>query len=239
MNSPDQASATDPQRTTIGESAARQPRQERRGLFQRPDGSVDSGSDEIAPDAAIAPDASADHVADDTPPADLHPGITPPAPDRRARLVALAQWSIGPGRRWTATAGIVAALTALLILARGQPDSTAVDPIRSLAVGACFDFTETSFAFKPCDQPHDEEVYDRLTMPPGPFLGDEGTADAAAPICDARLADYVGRSASDFTYFDWPDPPGQHEWDHGDRVVICALARLDNAKITGTARAAK
>ncbi len=240
MNYPDRDRATDPQRTTFADGAGLQPRQEQRGVFQPSDRSVDSGSDDIPPDAPVAPDAPADHVPVDTSPANLHPGITPPSPDQRARLVALAKWSIGPGRWWTATAGIVASLAAVLVLARGQLDSTARDPIRSLAVGACFNLTDTTpFTLKPCDQPHDNEVYYRFTMPPGRYLGDQGTDATAVPICDARLADYVGRSASDLPYFDWPDTPDQIAWDHGDRVVICALARDDNAKITGTVRAAK
>jgi hypothetical protein len=157
----------------------------------------------------------------------------------RSRGRKLVDWAIGPGRGWTAILAATAGLASLIVLARVQLISGAVDPSRSLVTGDCYNLSNTSLTRLPCAQEHDDEVFYRLTLPAGPYRGDYRTTDAANKACDGHLADYVGPSGGASAYFSYSLPPDRVEWATGDRLVVCALARIDEQKITGTARATK
>jgi hypothetical protein len=156
-------------------------------------------------------------------------GAEPESLTRRARLHA---WSIGSGRWPIAAMSLTIGLVAFFVLARVPLESGTANPMARLTTAVCFNLSETQFAVLPCTQPHDNEVYYRYMLPPGSFPGDH--PDAVTSTCDARLADYVG-TAQASALFDWPLTPDQFEWAAGNRFAVCALARLDSGKITGSA----
>jgi hypothetical protein len=115
-----------------------------------------------------------------------------------------------------------------------------------LRVGDCFDVPAeidvvTDVQHRPCGDAHDAEVF---------FVADYSTAsDAAFPTdaaFDRNITDeclpafeaYTGRdwdASTDLDYFAFI--PLEEGWRDGDREVLCYLARVDGAKVTGSLRA--
>lgn len=118
--------------------------------------------------------------------------------------------------------------------------------VMSLRVGDCFDdpddLEEVVFdvAAVPCSGPHDNEVFS--VQPLGTafgdsYPGDEALSDHTYEVCSGGLFDsYVGTSYVDSSLEVFTFTPTQESWDEGDREFVCALFRLDFARLTGTAR---
>ncbi|HEX6300979.1 MAG TPA: septum formation family protein [Acidimicrobiia bacterium] len=118
--------------------------------------------------------------------------------------------------------------------------------VMSLQVGDCFDDPEDleevvfDVAAVPCSGPHDNEVF--AVQPLGAsfgdsYPGDDALSDYTHQVCSGGLFDsYVGTSYVDSSLEVFTFTPTQESWDEGDREFVCALFRLDFAKLTGTAR---
>lgn len=90
-----------------------------------------------------------------------------------------------------------------------------------------------------CRLPHEAEVYARQELPAGPeatFPGVGRLRTVAQERCRERFRAFVGtpwtQSELEIAAL-WPSPSS---WNSGDRVVVCAVFRLDGEALTGSAR---
>ena len=134
------------------------------------------------------------------------------------------------------------------------PPTTTPEPGRELAVielipGMCIEdagaFTGqevneiTQTRAVPCRLPHEAEAYARLELPAGPdaaFPGVGRLRTVAQETCRDRFRGFVGVpwTASELEIAAlWPSP---ESWADGDRLVVCAVFRLDGDPLTGSAR---
>jgi len=134
------------------------------------------------------------------------------------------------------------------------PSTTTPEPGRELAVieltpGVCIEdagaFTGqevneiTQTRAVPCRLPHEAEAYARHELPAGPeaaFPGVGRLRTVAQETCRDRFRGFVGvpwtASALEIAAL-WPSP---ESWADGDRLVVCAVFRLDRDPLTGSAR---
>lgn len=133
----------------------------------------------------------------------------------------------------------------------GRDDSGAIVDagdldVMSLQVGDCFDdpqdLDEVVFdvAAVPCSGPHDNEVFAVQALGASfgdSYPGDDALSNHTYEVCSGVLFDsFVGTSYVDSSLEVFTFTPTQESWDEGDREFVCALYRLDFAKLTGTAR---
>lgn len=118
--------------------------------------------------------------------------------------------------------------------------------VMSMQVGDCFNDPEGTedvifdVAAVPCSEPHDNEVFAIESV--GEAFGEQfpGLADLelhSYDVCIGEVFDaYVGTPyrESDLDVFSLT--PTEESWADGDREFVCALYRLDLAKLTDTAR---
>lgn len=116
--------------------------------------------------------------------------------------------------------------------------------VMTVQAGDCFDDPEEfGVVFNldaiPCSQPHDNEVF-ALQSIAGIWSDYPGqdTVDAYAfEQCTGSLFDdFVGTEYLDSALDVFTLTPTPESWDQNDREIVCALYRLDFAKLTGTAR---
>ncbi|MFC6161335.1 DUF4190 domain-containing protein [Kribbella jiaozuonensis] len=113
--------------------------------------------------------------------------------------------------------------------------TTSVD---DLAVGECFnDGTEEDEVVRqPCTLAHDGEVIADVTLPEGPYPGDNGVDKAADRACTPTFTSYVGKSPDDseldLSYW----TPTRSLWEDDDRLVVCAAYGPDHDKLTSTVK---
>ncbi len=130
------------------------------------------------------------------------------------------------------------AIAALALIAAACNTQSAFD----LEVGQCYDSpteeTEVStVSSKPCDEPHDQEVYAVFDYPnpPEDFPGESAMEDVAVDRCTAEFEPFVGTdydsSQFDFYYL----VPSDETWADGDREVVCSVFDPDG-KLTGSVR---
>ncbi|UYN83421.1 MAG: septum formation family protein [Microcella sp.] len=109
-----------------------------------------------------------------------------------------------------------------------------------LEVGMCLndenlDETVSTIPLVDCDQPHDSEVYAIVTLPSGPYPGDDEVNVLADEACLDAFEPYVGtsyqRSLYYYAYY-WPD---KRNYAYGNRDVICVLFDPEGP-IVGTLR---
>jgi DNA-binding SARP family transcriptional activator len=91
----------------------------------------------------------------------------------------------------------------------------------------------------PCEQPHEQEVYDLFEFPVGPYPGDAQVQALARGQCAAQFEEYVGiapeRSRLDFVYV-WP---AGDEWVSGIRRAGCSLFEAWGRDLTGTTKGSR
>lgn len=86
-----------------------------------------------------------------------------------------------------------------------------------------------------CDEPHDNEVFALVDLADGEFPAD--VADQAQVICDGEVfTEYLGIPMLESEYSAMTIYPTSETWADGDREVVCALFRDDQAKMTGLQR---
>ncbi len=134
------------------------------------------------------------------------------------------------------------------------PATTPDEPGRGVAVidltpGVCIEdasaftgqevnqITETRTV--PCRLPHEAEAFARTELPAGPNAGFPGVGrlrTVAQDTCRDRFSGFVGvpwtTSVLEIAAL-WPSP---ESWADADRLVVCAVFRLDGEPMTGSAR---
>jgi hypothetical protein len=117
--------------------------------------------------------------------------------------------------------------------ADAQRVSTTVD---DLAVGECFDDgnAEDEVIRQPCTVAHDGEIIGVVTLPGGPYPGDNGVDKAADRACTHDFTKYVGKSFDDSELDLYYWTPTEHLWNDDDRLVVCAAYGPSRDKLTGT-----
>ncbi|MEN3361973.1 MAG: hypothetical protein V7637_5955 [Mycobacteriales bacterium] len=157
-----------------------------------------------------------------------------------------------------AVAWLAVALGCLLVLAGSRSHAVAAAPVRSppvlpttpvdpgqvsfheLRVGDCFDAgrgTIVTVTRRPCDQPHDGEVYAMPTVGRGPWPGQRTVDQRGNDTCKGAFRPYVGVDylGSDLRISKYP--PTERGWLAGDHSVVCVVGELIG-KATGRLRGA-
>lgn len=117
--------------------------------------------------------------------------------------------------------------------------------VMTMQVGDCFDDPDSNLVYDvqaiPCSQPHDNEVFalgDVSGVFPNTHPGPGALDDYAYEQCiGSNFRSYVGVAYADSILGVFTLTPTEESWDDGDRGYICALYRLDLAKLSDTARA--
>lgn len=181
---------------------------------------------------------------------------------RRARLTrTAARWAGG----WVAVALLAAACTGTgkdgghagavapdggrVTRTAPAPDPHTADPDpRHLRVGDCFTAGPrtlpggvlnpgSTVRIVPCAQPHDAEVFGRITEVPEPYPGASAVRDEAVRYCGNLVAGYAMDSWA-FSAAENPTReflPGRAAWTAGDRGGVCYFAPR-GGKATGALR---
>jgi hypothetical protein len=131
-------------------------------------------------------------------------------------------------------------------------DDDRVDATRSeralgnLEVGDCLDLPTTTEAgdsgatdaeLRPCDQPHDAEVYSRVSLdedPGAPYPGDEHVLPAADRVCFDTFSRQIGTDYVDSDLEIVHFRPNAAAWARRDRVVVCAVVSMDGQPLVGS-----
>jgi hypothetical protein len=133
----------------------------------------------------------------------------------------------------------IAALALLLAACSGN--------VFDLAVGDCFDDGDIptgpeveeigDVPLVDCSEPHDNEVYETVTVDGDEYPGDQAIAEHADQVCLDAFEGFVGLDymSSDLD-FGWLVPTAE-SWETGDRTIACFVYRLDLAKVSGTLEA--
>jgi putative regulator of septum formation len=118
--------------------------------------------------------------------------------------------------------------------------SYSTDPtttVDDLAVGDCFDDGDAEGVVRlPCTVAHDGEIIGIVTLPEGPYPGDNGVDKAADRACTHDFTKYVGKSVDDSELDLYYWLPNEDRWNDDDRVVVCDATYngYAYAKLTGT-----
>lgn len=114
----------------------------------------------------------------------------------------------------------------------------------SFDVGECFDETQNSFGRdsfqrKPCDSPHESELFVVMSHSAPSSVahpGDDALFDLAGSECLALFSSYVGRSYQTSIYEISMFVPTEDGWDNrNDRTIQCALNHVDGNMLTAPA----
>lgn len=116
--------------------------------------------------------------------------------------------------------------------------------VMTMQAGDCFDDPDSDVVYDvqaiPCSQPHDNEVFalgDVTSVFPNAFPGLTALDDYAYGQCiGSAFQSYVGVEYASSALGVFTLTPTEESWSDGDRGFICALYRLDLAKLTDTAR---
>ncbi|MGD2060555.1 MAG: septum formation family protein [Acidimicrobiia bacterium] len=118
--------------------------------------------------------------------------------------------------------------------------------VMTMRAGDCFDDPDGEVVYDvqaiPCSEPHDNEVFaiGEFSSDSDVFPGLIALDDSAYEQCTgSRFESYVGVGYLDSELGVFTLTPTEDSWDEGDRGYVCALYRLDLAKLTGTARASE
>lgn len=113
--------------------------------------------------------------------------------------------------------------------------------IDAVSVGTCFNevpgMTVGNVQVVPCAEAHDDEMYYKFNLAPGPYPGEAAVMAAADGTCGDQLDKYTDALSShvEYSYY-YPD---KELWDQ-DRSVICYLTRSDGSeKLHGTVHATR
>jgi len=145
------------------------------------------------------------------------------------------------------TLGWLAYLVLIVVLGvTSDDDYSASEPsssysatyIDELAVGECFDDSdeEDEVVRQPCTEPHDGEVIAGVTLPDGPYPGDNEVDEAGEKACATEFGEYVGSTVKD-TELEWDYwTPTKQLWNSNDRLVVCAAYGPDFDQLTGSVK---
>ncbi|GIF76937.1 septum formation family protein [Asanoa siamensis] len=120
----------------------------------------------------------------------------------------------------------------------GASSSGAEVSAAKLTVGHCVDGLKESddlagLPVRPCEEPHEGEVFAIFSLPPGPYPGDEALGSQAQSECLARFETYAPSSVADDKVELFYLHPSRLSWTSGDRGVTC-VATDPTTKRTGS-----
>jgi hypothetical protein len=113
-----------------------------------------------------------------------------------------------------------------------------------LSVGECVDEDQIErylagepYAIVACAEPHDPEVLFVREWPEGPYPGDAEVADELEFMCFDEIEGHVGTPYETSSLDIWSVWPDASAWKQGERYGECLVYDIDEAKLTGSARA--
>jgi hypothetical protein len=135
---------------------------------------------------------------------------------------------------WLTVAGIVVANLV-------RPDGVDYAKLRA---GDCIDTPEGTevrrLTVRPCDEPHDAEVFALVTHPAAPgdaFPGATALLEFAANACLGQpFTDYVGIARGQSTLTEFEIVPESEAWHEGRRGLVCAVDNPDRSPLTSSVR---
>lgn len=119
-------------------------------------------------------------------------------------------------------------------------------PLTDLDVGDCVDLPgladpavaeAVSAPVRVCDEPHDAEIYARVSLsddPEAPYPGDDQVVVLADAACLERFEPYIGLRYVDARLEIVHLRPPRAAWVRGDRVVVCAVINSVPGPLVGT-----
>ncbi|MCA1306498.1 septum formation family protein [Microbacterium sp. 2216-1] len=120
----------------------------------------------------------------------------------------------------------------------GSVQSTSEIGIFNLQVGDCKmedqsgEILDTTVV--PCDEPHDEEVYDEFAMADGDFPGVDAIQAEAETYCVESFGEFVGMPWEESALEFFAIYPTQGTWEQADdRIVQCVIWDPEG-QVTGT-----
>ncbi len=113
-----------------------------------------------------------------------------------------------------------------------------------LKVGDCFDSSASNeirgIEVKPCDKPHNSEIFFIVTHPAGPtdaYPGKDALVQYAADNCLGQpLTEYLGIPLEQSKLKDFEIVPQESAWKDGRRVLVCGLDTGGQGDITGSVK---
>jgi hypothetical protein len=114
----------------------------------------------------------------------------------------------------------------------------------SVKVGDCINFSSdsdeiSSIPIVPCDEPHDQEVFDRFEVEGDTYPGDQAIEDQRAAYCEGdAFTNFVGITYDESIYGTSGLTPTSGSWDQGDREVLCTIGD-PNGQTTGSLKGIK
>ncbi len=92
------------------------------------------------------------------------------------------------------------------------------------AIGKCVDRQGSEFEERPCDEPHDFQVYSAFQYDEGlDFPGAGVVEQDAETFCIDAFEGFVGSSYESSIYFVTTLRPSQSSWRQGDQEIVCLL----------------
>lgn len=154
------------------------------------------------------------------------------------------------GGRGMAIAGVVlgaaslvlgALIVAILVLGSSD-DEFAITDARP---GDCIDLATQSgnnietYTPRECDEDHELEVVGIVTVPDGPYPGQQELNDLADERCRSLFAGYVGIEFDDSELAMQPLLPTSEAWDEGDHEIACVVQTDTGRPLTGSVRGSR
>jgi hypothetical protein len=134
----------------------------------------------------------------------------------------------------TLTAVALAGCSLLTGVPEGETD------VFSVKVGDCINLSSStedeisSIPVVPCDEPHDQEVFDRFEIEGDTFPGDSSIEEQRIAYCEGdAFTSFVGIPWADSMYATSGLTPTSSSWDQGDREVLCTIGD-PNGQTTGS-----
>lgn len=114
----------------------------------------------------------------------------------------------------------------------------------ALKVGDCFDSSASNeirgIEVKPCDQPHNSEIFFLVTHPAGPddpYPGKDTLVQFAADACLGQpLTEYLGIPLEQSKLKDFEIVPQESAWEDGKRALVCGLDTGGEGDVSGSVR---
>jgi Domain of unknown function (DUF4190) len=120
----------------------------------------------------------------------------------------------------------------------GQVTKSGSLSVFDLRVNDCFDGvsdgqTTSDVTVKPCTQPHDAQMIDKITAPGGTFPGSSSLFTSGQQKCQRDEQSRLAKSPIFHQLRYFVLSPNQQAWDDGNHTIACAVVDKDNGKLPG------